>query len=200
LGWKYKLENSYLANDKLSIEVRTDWNFENNNWDAPNITEYEYDDNENIKKYGNVNFYREYDYNYSFSNNDLVTPIQHMIGGTGRYLVIWLFPHEMENMRTGEKEYQNGELIASADYYWSAQEVGINENFQTTTFNLYPNPVSNILHIESGSNNVIPEVKIYSIQGVLLINTKGNLIDVSLLTSGIYIVEINGVSRKIVKQ
>ena len=65
---------------------------------------------------------------------------------------------------------------------------------------LYPNPVSNILHIETDNTGNIPEVKIYSIQGILLINTTGNQIDVSLLPSGVYIVEINGVYQKIVKQ
>ena len=203
LEWKYKIENTYLADDKLSVEVRTDWNFDNNEWYAPKTTEYEYDDNGNIKKYGNTNLYNEYDYNYSFAKKDLVTPIQHTIGGWWTVLVIWLFPHEMNNMRTGEKEYQyNGniyEQTASIDYYWSAQQIGINENFQTTSLSLYPNPVSNILHIETGNGNILPEVNIYSIQGVLLIHAKDNQIDVSSLPNGIYIAKIDGVYRKIVK-
>jgi len=66
--------------------------------------------------------------------------------------------------------------------------------------NVYPNPVSNILHIETGNINTIPEIKIYSIQGILLINTIGNEIDVSALPIGIYIAEINGERKKVVKQ
>jgi len=45
-----------------------------------------------------------------------------------------------------------------------------------------------------------PDVKIYSIQGALLFHKKGNRIDVSSLASGVYIAEVNGVCRKIVKQ
>ncbi|MCL2311083.1 MAG: T9SS type A sorting domain-containing protein [Firmicutes bacterium] len=78
--------------------------------------------------------------------------------------------------------------------------IGIKENnLLNNSVLLYPNPVSNILHIET-NNAVIPEIKIYSIQGVLLINTKGKQIDVSSLPSGIYIAEIDGVRQKIVKQ
>ena len=200
LEWKSKIENTYLDNDKLSVEIRTDWDFDNNNWWVPKTTEYEYDDNGNIKKYGNTNLFSEYDYNYSFSSADLITPIQHTIGGWFTVHSIWLNPHEMNNMRTVEKVYQNNEQTASVDYYWSAREVGINENPQTTSFSLYPNPVSNILHIETGNDNITPEVNIYSIQGVLLIQTKDNRIDVSSLPSGIYIAKIDGVCRKIVKQ
>jgi len=64
---------------------------------------------------------------------------------------------------------------------------------------LFPNPVTNILNIETLNSNKIPETKIYSIQGALLLNTKGSQIDVSSLPSGIYIAKIDGVSRKFVK-
>ena len=66
-------------------------------------------------------------------------------------------------------------------------------------FTLYPNPVSGTLYIES-QTGITPEVKIYSIQGELLINIKDNRIDFSSYPSGIYIAKINGKSHKIVKQ
>jgi hypothetical protein len=56
------------------------------------------------------------------------------------------------------------------------------------------------LHIEIGNTTKVPEIKIYSIQGILVLDAKGNQIDVSSLTRGIYIAKVNGVSRKIVKQ
>jgi len=63
---------------------------------------------------------------------------------------------------------------------------------------LYPNPVSHILHVET--SNVAPEIKIFSIQGVLLLQTKGNQIDLSSLANGIYFAEVDKVFRKVVKQ
>jgi len=65
---------------------------------------------------------------------------------------------------------------------------------------LYPNPVSNILYIETDTDKTMPIVKIYSMHGVLLLSTKGKQIDLSSLPNGIYIAEIEGVCKKIVKQ
>jgi len=85
--------------------------------------------------------------------------------------------------------------------YVKTGTVSITENSNVENFvKFYPNPVFDILHIETDNLNEIPEVKIYSIQGALLLNTKGIQIDVSSLSNGVYIVEINGVSRKIVKK
>ena len=56
-----------------------------------------------------------------------------------------------------------------------------------------------MLHIET-DNSITPEFNIYSIQGALLMNAKGNQIDVSSLPNGIYMAKIDGVFRKIVKQ
>jgi len=60
--------------------------------------------------------------------------------------------------------------------------------------------LSDILHLETTDPNLIPEAKIYSIQGVLVIHTQDTCIDVSALPNGIYIVEANGFFMKIVKQ
>jgi len=72
-------------------------------------------------------------------------------------------------------------------------------NLFNNSVTLYPNPVSNMLHIEANNQNIIPEVKIYSIQGALLAHSKGYQVDVSSLPNGIYIVNVNGVCRKVVK-
>jgi hypothetical protein len=85
--------------------------------------------------------------------------------------------------------------------YIKTNEVGIKENnLSNHSIKLYPNPVSNVLHIETNQPDVISEVKIYSVQGTLLMQTKGNNIDVALLPNGMYIVEVAGVFTKFVKQ
>ena len=90
------------------------------------------------------------------------------------------------------------ELVAN---FFEDIEVGITETTSPSDLvKLYPNPVSTTLYIEIGNVKKNSEVKIYSIQGALLVNTKGNEIDVSSLPSGIYIVEVNGVCKKLVKQ
>jgi len=82
----------------------------------------------------------------------------------------------------------------------SISDISNPDDKQENIIKLYPNPVSSTLNIETGDNNLIPEVKIYSIQGALLINTKGNKIDVSSLANGSYIAEVNGQTFKMVKQ
>jgi len=84
--------------------------------------------------------------------------------------------------------------------YIRPSEIGIKEiGLHKDLIKIFPNPVSNILHIET-SNAAMPEVKIYSIQGELVISTRKRQIDVSSLLVGIYIAEIEGTRFKIVKQ
>jgi hypothetical protein len=88
-------------------------------------------------------------------------------------------------------------------YFWSEADIEdrISENSApNSSFTLYPNPVSNILNIKTENLDITPNVKIYSIQGALILHVKGNQIDVSRLPNGIYIAEINGVCKKVVKQ
>ena len=74
----------------------------------------------------------------------------------------------------------------------------IDEN--NTTFNLYPNPVESNLTI--ATNEVITEVNIYSITGVMVYSTtnvNNNVINVSDLNAGIYFISIkseNGETTK----
>ena len=101
---------------------------------------------------------------------------------------------------------KNSAIISNPDYpaeviaEINVGLVGISEMAQQSNLKLFPNPVTNILNIETFNSNKIPETKIYSIQGTLLLNTKGNQIEVSFLPRGIYIAEIDGTCRKFVKQ
>jgi len=82
----------------------------------------------------------------------------------------------------------------------SVREVGIAETQHAMSLQIYPNPVSNILYIDLENTSTPPEVKIYSLQGVLLLQTQGNQIDVSSLPAGFYVANVNGINRKIIKQ
>jgi hypothetical protein len=113
----------------------------------------------------------------------------------------------MSNKKLEEKNYYwNGANWVDnslTTYYWSETDIedGITETIPlNNSILIYPNPVSTLLNIKTENPDIIPNVKIYSIQGSLLLQTKGNQIDVSALPSGVYIVEIDGVCRKIVKQ
>ena len=85
--------------------------------------------------------------------------------------------------------------------YVKTGSVGINEHdFSANSIKLYPNPVFNTLYIEDGNADIISEIKIYSIQGNLIINAKGNQIDVSSLPRGTYLIKITNETSKVVKK
>jgi allantoicase len=74
-----------------------------------------------------------------------------------------------------------------------------------TKVNFYPNPVSDLLYIESQGNGTIKEIKIYDIYGRVILTKKTSesqiIIDVSGMENGLYILETNNVySGKIVIQ
>ena len=76
-----------------------------------------------------------------------------------------------------------------------------NDNFAFNDFSFYPNPVSNILTVSN--NSVIDSVTISSVLGQNVLTSKINdiqsTIDLSTLTSGIYIAEFlsNGAAKRI---
>ena len=77
-------------------------------------------------------------------------------------------------------------------------------NLVAPNFNVYPNPTTNVIHIE-GINNTVNNVKIYSITGVLQKQSRNTTINISDLTSGVYIFKITtndnrAVNQKIIKK
>ncbi|WP_432672042.1 T9SS type A sorting domain-containing protein [Flavobacterium sp. SM2513] len=75
-------------------------------------------------------------------------------------------------------------------------------NQANTAFQMYPNPVDNLLHIKS--NTALESVEIYSLQGQRVLTTIQNQINVSQLASGVYLIRIldvnkASVTRKLVK-
>ncbi|WNB17205.1 T9SS type A sorting domain-containing protein [Marivirga arenosa] len=101
------------------------------------------------------------------------------------------------------KAFLNGQ-----EYVASAQEqlITSNNNQLDTEFNIYPNPVNDIINISKANN--ISSLKIYSSKGVLVkqINISDlNQIDVSDLKQGIYLFQMSDAkgklfTRRIIKQ
>jgi len=168
---------SYDTNNNLQVDLLQAW--ESNQWKNICKTNYTYDEKNN----GNTVFYQHWgnntwvdeEFNLGFYYNN-------MLSNYG-YALLGMPCHRLEISCT------------------KVGNVSIQENPSLeSTLILYPNPVSNILYIETCNTSIFPKVKIYSIEGILLINTKGNRIDISSLSTGVYIAEIDGICRKFVKQ
>lgn len=87
--------------------------------------------------------------------------------------------------------------------------VGIEENDLAETLNVFPNPASNWLQLESNSSEPILSVDIYSLSGQLISTyparqTNNETIDVSGLSPGMYLIHAHSVSgwhtAKVVKE
>ena len=83
------------------------------------------------------------------------------------------------------------------NYYYSPVTTGIENQIAYADIKVYPSCVKEQLNVEADGDVT---VHIYSIQGMLLSSTSDKSINVSNLSNGIYIVEVNGYKTKIVKE
>jgi len=88
---------------------------------------------------------------------------------------------------------------------------GENSTFKTSTITellnstdkegikVYPNPVTNKLYIEMESTQ-LPVVKLYNLQGMMLLIKKDKTVDMSVYAPGAYVIEINGTRLIVLKK
>ena len=91
----------------------------------------------------------------------------------------------------GESEHSNEVCVIYGD--------GVEEN--EVAFNIYPNPVENVLFIETEMN--VEEVSIYTVTGTLIykeVDFNSNTIDVSEFNGGVYIMKIRTENGETVKR
>jgi hypothetical protein len=197
-GWSKYV---YFFNSAGYLEWMVNYNYDEPNkfWVVSYKYEYEYDINGNstlsnyfLWEIGNWVHYQksEYIFDLTYSTSELVHPMYYY--------------YENMLLETIDSYWDGTEWSATiATYYWSTKEIeeGISEHASHGVYiTTYPNPVSNVLNVSIENSDILPDVKIYSIQGALLISKKDNRIDVSSLPSGIYVAVINGQGRKFVKQ
>ncbi|RRO25633.1 choice-of-anchor L domain-containing protein [Flavobacteriaceae bacterium 14752] len=75
-----------------------------------------------------------------------------------------------------------------------------NEEFSVDTFKIYPNPVSDILTIETLNSTQIDQIEIIDIQGKILKTTNQLEIDVQSLSTGLYFAKISRQNSYIIKR
>jgi len=66
-------------------------------------------------------------------------------------------------------------------------EVGIEETENNPSLRIYPNPTTGKVYLETESN-----IKVYDVQGVFLMETFGNQVDLSAYPQGVYLLQVNG--------
>lgn len=91
----------------------------------------------------------------------------------------------------------SGNDLWCMQYNYKESILGVEQGFMTNSFSIYPNPSKECLYIESkGLNNKKMKIRIFDIWGHVLLdkNLSNDLekIDISYLSRGIYIIEIEG--------
>ncbi|MNY50450.1 hypothetical protein D3C86_1859540 [compost metagenome] len=110
-------------------------------------------------------------------------------------------PTSCESFSYGQVEDYSINITASGAITNEEIATGLVETTETSSFALYPNPVADELNV-SFLNNSGYTFKIVNTLGQQIITGafSGNPIDVSTLNTGVYIIELNNGSKKIVKK
>ncbi|ARV14167.1 T9SS type A sorting domain-containing protein [Polaribacter sp. SA4-12] len=196
----------------LTIETAFIWDPEKGNWQNYYKDEYQYDNNYNrtTASYFNwietpgewAQYYKDefiFDLNYSFS--DLIVPFNYgeEIDDTSVYF---------SNMVIGYRGYESVNQIWEDNmkmlFFYSdyTNSLSIDDEILTQSIVLYPNPVSDILFIDS--EIAITKIEIYSVLGQKVKEISSDFKSISFkdLKDGIYIVKIQAenlsVSQKII--
>ena len=116
-------------------------------------------------------------------DNGIITFIE-----DGNYLV------HMTNGAIISHPHYPAEVVAGVDMF----SINIPEN-AFLNFKIYPNPTSDMVFIET-KNGIIPELKLYTLNGRLLQQNKNTEVDLSGYAAGVYLLSVDGQTVKIVKK
>ena len=135
--------------------------------------------------------------------NHYAVPGGHLYVGDNKDLNGNRYTDAIDNIR-----YYNG-LLSTAQMttlYNELQTLGIDDITISDTIKIYPNPVSEVINIKTGNDNLLQKVTLYNSLGVKVIETKttpGSL-NISHLQNGIYtlILKYNEgvITKKLVKK
>jgi len=86
------------------------------------------------------------------------------------------------------------------DLYYPGMPTGINEiEIETENIIIYPNPARNFIYVK-GIEDKDVMIGVYDIKGVLMKKTKDNVVDVSNLMSGVYLLKLTTKTNTIIKK
>jgi len=97
----------------------------------------------------------------------------------GRVFVAGKFTKFKENGSSAFLIGLNGNDVLSNDYFTIPKQISI-----------WPNPTNKIINVNLLNNTILSSVKIYDLQGNLVSNSKEKSINVSNLSSGLYIIRV----------
>ena len=107
------------------------------------------------------------------------------------------YNNQLNCIQVDDENYAYNQICDQQNYNgWCKDETAIysedcqltTKDFATTDFKLFPNPAQNVLNIQSQEQ--IDSVRIFTLEGRLLLQTANPSIDISQLKGGLYLVQI----------
>jgi len=92
----------------------------------------------------------------------------------------------------------NNQALSVSSGNFTTLITGINEVDAVIT-KVFPSPTTGMVYIEA-TNNKAPSIKVYNLQGRLLLQAQGNEVDLSDRAKGMYILQIDGQTIKVEKK
>ena len=128
---------------------------------------------------------------------DAINTVWHSGGGTDRYVNYTIKNQQGETLVSVRNAYRNGGVHRIARPCESDGTVGIGESTGNTTISVYPNPASNVLHIQASH---LHKVELMDMSGRLITSTDHHQLDISHLPAGAYFVRITTPENTTVKR
>jgi hypothetical protein len=168
--WEDERRDTYAYDIHNNMTAHINQYWKTDNWSNNEKFTYSYDNNHNTTE---AFYQRWFNDSWENSNSNYHDPF-YINYNNKQSSLSWMNVHKIvaSYLKTGTVSIKDNPTVESA-------------------VRIYPNPVSNLLNVETNNLSLAPEVNIYSTQGILLLHTKGNQIDVSSLPRGIYFVRIS---------
>ena len=126
---------------------------------------------------------------YTYNTNNQLSLYEAFLGGDLFNETVYTYDANnfIQRIETSELDFATSSLyLASVQDFYYQSTASLNEEV-SATITVYPNPSSDFITVES--NNQVDRVAIYSSNGNLMTEQKGNTIDVSNLSTGVYLVK-----------
>ncbi len=189
---------SYNTNNYIISNVIEVWN--GSVYVEEESTNYTIDSNGNRLSETEIYNSQSYSTNYTYDNTQLMSAFAHPFADkSGLDYIIEDFPYYNKIL----SQEEDGNTSRTIHNYDSALVLSVDSVEDVKEFSIYPNPVKNVLEIQTLST--IDVVEVYNMLGKRVMTTKSTKINVEHLSDGIYTVKVidnlgNKSIKKIIKQ
>ena len=178
----WETQYTFDANGNSSSKITRSWDVLTNTWKNDSKTDYTYDNNYTIANLypTSLVFSSLFDL-FLFKNKSNSVPVE-----------VTQYKWNSQN-----QEWESPYSSSESRYYSPIALTSVPETAENN-LKIYPNPVVDMLRISNAQDAL--NVKLYDLQGILLLQTNQNTLDFSTYKAGVYFLNVNGQIKKIVKK